>query len=197
MSGCAAPVEDSGSSTADVVVSAQPGGYKGTAIRTGFPLPTMQFTDTAGRPYVPATQAKRPVTVVFFGYTHCPDVCNVVLANVAGALRRSPPSVREQVELVFITTDPERDTPEVIRSYLDGFDRQFIGLTAPESTIRSAAKSMHIAYEGKHDETAGGYEVMHGTQLTGFVDGKARVLWRAETPVRDLRSDLALLADPA
>lgn len=196
VTGCAPSGGDASGPAADVVVPAEEGGLNGTVIRTGFALPNQQFTDTSGRPYVPAREVRAPVTVVFFGYTHCPDVCNVVLANVASALRRSKPAVRERVELLFVTTDPERDTPQVIRSYLDRFDPRFIGLTAPLPTIRAAAAEMHISYEGKHDVTAGGYEVMHGTQLTGFVDGRARVLWRAETSVRDLRADLASLATP-
>jgi protein SCO1/2 len=193
--GCAAPAGGTGrGSVADVAVATDPSGLNGTVIRTGFALPAAKFTDTAGRPFVPSRDARSPVTVVFFGYTHCPDVCNVVLANLAAAIRRSAPATQKRVEVLFVTTDPERDTPEVLRSYLDRFDRRYVGLTAALPTIRSAAASMHIAYEGKHDVTAGGYEVMHGTQITGFVRGKARVLWRAETTVRDLRSDLAALA---
>ena len=95
--------------------------------------------------------------------------------------------------MLFITTDPRRDTPRVIRDYLDQFDSSFVGLTAPLSTIRAAAASMNIAYEAPDSDKRGSYEVMHGTHVTGFVDGKARVVWPAETPVRGLREDLAKL----
>jgi protein SCO1/2 len=195
-SGCAAPEGDAQGRAADVVVSSDPSGLKGTVIRTGFGLPTSEFTDTSGRPYVPAKQARAPVTVVFFGYTHCPDVCNVVLANLATAIRRAPRAVQERVEVLFVTTDPERDTPEVVRDYLDRFDERYVGLTAPLPIIRAAAADLHIAYGGKHDETDGSYQVMHGAEITGFLQGKARVLWRMDTPVRDLRSDLTTLAAP-
>ena len=93
-------------------------------------MPDQVFTDTAGRRFTPAADADRPVTLVFFGYTHCPDVCNTVLANVASALRRIDAPVRDKVELVFITTDPQRDTPDVVRGYLDRFDPAYVGLTA-------------------------------------------------------------------
>jgi protein SCO1/2 len=169
------------------------GGFAGAVIETPYPLPDQAFTDTSGRPFTPATDADRPVTLVFFGYTHCPDVCNTVLANVAAALRRADGAVREHVQLVFITTDPQRDTPEVIRGYLDRFDPMYVGLRAPIETVRAAAASMHIAYAGKEPAIGGGYEVSHGTQVTGFRDGKARVVWMAETPVKDLRSDLTRL----
>ena len=168
-------------------------GFAGAVIEQPYPLPDQAFTDTAGRPFTPATDADRPVTLVFFGYTHCPDVCNAVLANVAAALRRIDASAREQVQLVFITTDPKRDTPEVIRGYLDRFDPTYLGLTAPIETVRAAAASVHIAYAGEEPAVGGGYEVSHGTQVTAFRDGQARVVWMAETPVKDLRSDLTRL----
>jgi protein SCO1/2 len=170
------------------------GGFAGTAIQNPYPLPDQPFTDTAGQPFTPAADADRPVTLVFFGYTHCPDVCNVVLANVASALRRVDPPVRDKVEMVFITTDPDRDTPDIVRGYLDRFDPAYVGLTAPITTVKAAAASLHIAYAGKESAADGGYDVSHGTQVTAFRDGTARVVWTAETPVADLRSDLARLA---
>lgn len=170
------------------------GGFSGTAIDNPYPLPDEAFTDTAGRSFTPAADADRPVTLVFFGYTHCPDVCNTVLANVASALRRVDAPVRDQVEMVFITTDPDRDTPDVIRGYLDRFDPAYVGLTAPIETVKAAAAALNIAYAGKEAATGGGYEVSHGTHVTAFRDGTARVVWMAETPVKDLRSDLARLA---
>ena len=179
---------------AEVSISGAASGLHGTAIRTGFPLPDESFSDTEGKPFVPSRAEVAPVTVVFFGYTHCPDVCNVVLANVATALRRTDPAVRERVRLLFITADPDRDSPSVVRRYLDRFDKSFIGLLASVPTVRSAARSMHISYDGKSAETSDGYEVSHGTELTGFVEGRARVLWRAETSVADLRADLTKLS---
>jgi len=188
--GCAS----SGGDHAEHAGQPSSGGFAGTAIENPYPLPGQAFTDTAGRRFTPAADADRPVTLVFFGYTHCPDVCNTVLANVASALRRVDPPVRDQVELVFITTDPERDTPHVVRGYLDRFDPAYVGLTAPIETVKAAAASLNIAYAGKDAATGGGYEVSHGTQVTAFRDGTARVVWMADTPVKDLRSDLARLA---
>jgi protein SCO1/2 len=173
---------------------ASSGGFAGTAIQHPYPLPDQTFTDTGGQPFTPAADADRPVTLVFFGYTHCPDVCNVVLANIASALQRVPAPVRDQVQLVFITTDPERDTPDIVRAYLDRFDPAYVGLTAPLETVKAAAASLNIAYAGKKATADGGYDVAHGTQVTGFRDGTARLVWTAETPVKDLRSDLARLA---
>ena len=188
--GCAS----AGGSAAEHTGHLSSGGFAGTAIQHPYPLPDQAFTDTAGKSFIPAADADRPVTLVFFGYTHCPDVCNVVLANVASALRRVDAPVRDQVEMVFITTDPDRDTPDVVRGYLDRFDPAYVGLTAPIATVKAAAASLNIAYAGKEATAGGGYDVSHGTQVTAFRDGTARVVWTAETPVQDLRSDLARLA---
>ncbi len=179
---------------AEVRLAEDTHGLHGTRIRGDVRLPDEPFTDTSGRTVVPSKHAEAPVTLLFFGYTHCLDICHVVLANIATALRGADAQVRQRVQLMFVTTDPERDTPRVVRDYLDRFDRDFVGLVAPVPTVRAAAASVHIAYEGKHHVHEGGYEVMHGTQVTGFVDGRARVLWRADTPVRHLRADLTKLA---
>lgn len=191
--GCASSDGPGGDAAAELSTGSS--GFGGAVIERPYPLPDQMFTDTDGRSFVPAEDAGDGVTLVFFGYTHCPDVCNAVLANVASALRRSDASVRNQVELVFITTDPERDTPEAIRGYLDRFDPAYVGLTAPLETVEAAAAAMYIAYGGKAPANGGGYEVSHGTQVTAFRDGGARVVWRDDTPVKALRADLARLVE--
>ena len=168
-------------------------GWAGTALTAGYPLPDQTFTDTSGDGVVPAEDAADGVTLVFFGYSHCPDICNVVLANIASALRGSPESVREATRVLFVTTDPARDTPAVVRDYLDRFDPAFDGLVAPVGTVEQAAKALHVSYE-RPDGSTGGYQVDHGTYTTAFVDGEAAVVWSDTTAVADLRADLRRLA---
>lgn len=169
------------------------GGWHGTRVTSGYPLPGQSFTDTDGETVVPADDVDSPVSLVFFGYTNCPDICNVVLANVASALRGASPEVRAATELVFVSTDPERDTPAVVRSYLDRFDPSFAGLVAPVETVAQAAEELYVSYETP-DTSPEGYLVDHGTYTTAFVDGKARLVWSADTTVADLRADLTRLA---
>jgi protein SCO1 len=138
--------------------------------------------------------ARTPVTLVFFGYTHCPDICNVVLANFASALRGASPAVRKDVRLLFVSTDPARDTPDVVRDYLDRFDPTYEGLVAPVGTVEKAAKALYISYEKPDGSQGGNYMVSHGTYTTGFLHGSARVVWSADTTVADLRADLTRLA---
>lgn len=167
-------------------------GWAGTAVRTGYPLPDQQFSDTRGERMVPAADATAPVTLVFFGYSHCPDVCNVVLANIAAALRGSDRGVRDAVQVLFVTTDPARDTPAVVRDYLDRFDPSFEGLVAPVTAVERAARALHVSYE-RPDGSTGGYQVEHGAYTTAFVDGRARLVWSETESVGGLRADLARL----
>ncbi len=169
-------------------------GWHGTAVPDGYLLPTVPFTDTAGASTTLADEARTPVTVVFFGYTHCPDICNVVLANMASALRGAGPAVREDVRLLFVSTDPQRDTTDVVRDYLDRFDPRFEGLVAPVDDVARAARALYISYEKPDGSTGGSYLVDHGTYTTAFVRGKARLVWSDTTTVADLRADLVRLA---
>jgi protein SCO1/2 len=168
-------------------------GWHGTTVADGYPLPTVPFTDTAGASTTLADEARTPVTLVFFGYTHCPDICNVVLANVASALRGTTPAVRKDVRLLFVSTDPQRDTTKVVRDYLDRFDPRFEGLVAPVDDVARAARALYISYEKPDGSTGGSYQVDHGTYTTAFVRGKARLVWSDTTTVADLRADLVRL----
>jgi protein SCO1/2 len=188
VAGCA-----SGSSGTTISANGERG-WHGTAITDGYPLPDLSFIDTAGQQVTPAEVARTPVTLVFFGYTHCPDICNVVLANFASALRGASPAVRKDVRLLFVTTDPARDTPDVVREYLDRFDPTYVGLVAPVGTVEKAAKALYISYEKPDGSQGGNYEVSHGTYTTGFLRGSARVVWSEDSTVADLRADLTRLA---
>ena len=170
-----------------------PEAFQGAYLQTPYQLPQATLTDTDGRPFELRTSPTAPVLVVFFGYTRCPDICLGVLTDVATALNRVDPEVREKVQVLFITVDPDRDTPEVMREYLDRIDPSFIGLTGPIDTIEAVAAPLGVAIEGR-TEVPGGYDVTHSTQLIG-VDAErlGRVVWVQGTPVGALRSDLTEL----
>ena len=188
VAGCA-----SGSTDTTTSANGEPG-WHGTGVSKGYPMPDLPFTDTEGQQVTPTEVARTPVTLVFFGYTHCPDICNVVLANFASALRGASPAVRKDVRMLFVTTDPARDTPDVVRDYLDRFDPTYEGLVAPVGTVEEAAKALYISYEKPDGSQGGNYRVSHGTYTTGFLHGSARVVWSADTTVADLRADLTRLA---
>lgn len=167
--------------------------FQGAYLETPYQLPDATLTDTSGRPFNLRTGADRPALVVFFGYTNCPDICLGVLTDVATALNRLDADVRDKVQVLFITVDPDRDTPAVIREYLDRIDPGFIGLTAPPATVAAVAAPLGVAIEGR-TEVPGGYDVTHSTQLIGFdADRLGRLVWVQGTPIGVLRSDLTEL----
>ena len=171
-------------------------GLKGSPVDPPFAMPRTTLTDTDGNQFNLVTSTNKPVTLVFFGYTHCPDVCNTVLAGIASALTKLDKPVRDQVQLLFVTTDPARDDGPAIRKYLDRFDESFVGLTGDLDGIKKVATSLGIAMAGMKRLPSGGYEVSHGAQVIGFgKDDKGPVFWQYETAIGDLAHDFEKLVE--
>lgn len=165
----------------------------GTRLSTPFREPDLTLTGTSGRPVnlIKATEGK--LTLVFFGYTHCPDVCPTTMADLAGALRLLTPAQQAKIAVVFITCDPWRDTPEVIKSWLASFNPGFIGLTGDYAKIQAAAKSLGIALE-KPATMTGEYQVTHGAEVLPFgSDHLAHVVYTAGVSASDYAADLPKL----
>jgi protein SCO1/2 len=159
-----------------------------------YAMPDITLEDTDGQSFNLVTDTTDPITLVFFGYTHCPDVCPLVMTDLAVAFAQLPDSVAAQTQIVFITTDPARDTPSVIRSYLDRYNPAFIGLTGPLRDIKAAADDLQVAIEGRRRLREGGYDVGHGAQVIGFLHDEAPVVWTEGTPVEAMVADISVLA---
>src|SRR3982750_1080321 len=117
---------------------AQPGkseSYRGGLVTPPLPKPRFVLTDTSGAPFDFWNRTQGSVTLLFFGYTECPDQCPLHMAKIGVALKSLPPGVADQVKPVFVTTDPARDTPAVLRRWLDHFDPHFVGLTGTEAAL--------------------------------------------------------------
>jgi protein SCO1/2 len=116
--------------------------YAGIDLPDPFQRPSFTLTDTSGAEYDFAEQTAGRPTLLFFGYTSCPDVCPTTMLDIGLALGRLDPEVAEQVQVVFVTTDPATDTPDVLRQYLDRFDADlpvpFVGLTGDQGAIDRA-----------------------------------------------------------
>jgi protein SCO1/2 len=166
----------------------------GALLATPYPLPDVTLTDTTGNAYNLRSSPSRPVVLMFFGYTHCPDVCLGVLSDVATALERMPPGSRDRLDMIFVTTDPARDTPAVIRAYLRHIDDSFVGLTGDPATITATADRLGVDIEGTRKLAGGGYRVGHTAQLIGFDQHREGVvLWTPSTAIGDLTRDFELL----
>jgi protein SCO1/2 len=148
--------------------SKAPKGIQGVVVAPGLPKPTFTLTDTSGQPFSLIDKTQGYVTLLYFGYTHCPDVCPTHMANIAAALHRLPASVTSKVKTVFVTTDPARDTAPVMRAWLDHFDPSFVGLTGTVAQIQAAEAAVGMPPSTTEDLGNGNYGVDHGAQVLAF-----------------------------
>lgn len=148
------------------------------------------LTDHTGKPRTLADY-KGKVVIVFFGYTQCPDVCPTTMAEMAGVMQKLGPQA-DQVQVLFITLDPERDTRELLASYVPAFDKRFVGLYGtPEQTAKTA-KDFKIFYSKVPGKDPGSYTIDH--MAGSFVfdkEGRVRLFVRhggsADSIVHDVR----------
>jgi len=165
----------------------------GTRVDPPFTVAGDELVDTEGEPYSLAGSTDKRLTLVFFGYTNCPDICGTVMGNLASAMTRLDERDREQVDVVFVTTDPDRDTPEVLRRYLDRFDESFIGVTGRIDEVAAVGRS--IAVGMGEQLPSGGYDVdAHSTQVTAIdVDDEAPMFWSQTTSSAQFAQDIHTL----
>jgi len=123
---------------------------------------SFELTDHNGKPFSSTALAGQPYAI-FFGFTHCPDVCPTTLLEMSNNLR-SLGSDGDRLKVVFVTVDPERDTPAHLRDYLSSFDPRIVGLTGSESQIAAAAKGWNAFYN-KIPEGDGTYTIAHSAYV--------------------------------
>lgn len=159
------------------------------------PWPKVPFTlmATDGSSFDFRRETDGHVTLLFFGYTHCPDICPVHMANIAAVLHELPPSVSGQVKVVFVSTDPDRDTPERLHDWLAQFDRDFIGLRGPLATVNEIQREIGLApaiIENKEGE----YLVAHAAQVVAYTkDNRAHLVYPFGTRQVDWAHDIPKL----
>ena len=165
-------------------------------VPTPYDAPTQQLTDTAGAAYSLASSTHKPWTLVFFGYTHCPDVCGLVMGNLASAMTRLSASDRSRVDVVFVTTDPARDDTGVLKRYLAHYDPGFVGVTGPLSRIVAIGRDLGVGISKGPRLPSGGYDVTHGAYVFAL-DGHDKVpyYWRDDTSPAQYAADLHHLID--
>ena len=170
--------------------------YRGGMVTPPVPKPKFTLTDTAGKPFDFAAATQGYVTLLFFGYTHCPDMCPLQMDTIARALRKSPPEVAQQFKVVFVTTDPDRDTPPVLRAWLDHFDKRFIGLTGSQAAVDAAQLAANLSPAKKSVPPPDrSYEVGHAAFVWAYTkDNFAHVIYPVGVQGADWVHDLPYLA---
>lgn len=170
--------------------------YRGGLVSPPLPKPKFVLTDTSGTSFDFLARTRGYVTLLFFGYTHCPDMCPLQMHMIAEALKQVSPASAKQFKVVFVTTDPARDTAQVLRTYLDGFDKTFIGLTGNEAAIDAAQTAAHLPVAKKSAvRPNGSYDVGHAAFVVAYSkDGFAHVIYPIGVKLEDWIHDLPELA---
>lgn len=136
-------------------------------------------------------------TLLYFGYTNCPDICPIMLATVASAIRQLDEDVRENLQVLFVSVDPTRDTPSVLQIYTDAFGPEFIGLTGDAADIDAVANRYRITYEYGDIDANGNYDVTHSSAVFAFDQyGQAAFMIRESDSMTSIVADLnSLISD--
>lgn len=165
--------------------------FTGAVLHEPYHVPATMLTDTSGKPFSLANSTDKRLTLLFFGYTHCPDECPTTMATLASAMLQLDSADRANVQVVFVTTDPARDTGPVLRHWLNRFDPDFTGVTGPLPTIKKVADRVGVPIEKGRRLPSGGYDVTHGTQVLA-VDGKnvVPVVWTLGTTAPEFAHDI-------
>ncbi|MET0934712.1 MAG: SCO family protein [Luteibacter sp.] len=160
-------------------------------------LPDLDFklTDDHGKT-VTGADFKGKVTVMYFGYTHCPDVCPLTLTQLHVVLDRLGAQA-DNVRILFVSVDPKRDTPEIMHAYVNAFDKRAVGLVGSDAAVEALAKRYRSAFTREPDRSEGVYEVSHSSAIYLFdANGKARLLATPSASQDDIVHDLHLLTSP-
>ncbi len=168
--------------------------FRGTAYTEPFPpAPEIDLTRNDGSQFR-LSDLRGNVVLVFFGYTSCPDVCPITLGQLKQVMDKIGERDAQKVKVLFVTVDPERDTPEAMQKYVDHFDAGFVGLSGNETQLQPIWNGYGIFREKVEGNSAAGYLVDHTARITLIdQDGNLRVSYGFETPMEDIVHDLKLL----
>ncbi|MFJ2718892.1 SCO family protein [Streptomyces sp. NPDC087437] len=174
------------------VVSEDTSQKAATVLDKPFEKPDLVLTDTQGKQYDLRKETAGHPTLVYFGYTHCPDACPLTMNNIAVAKKALSKAEQDDLRVVFVTTDPDRDTPAELGNWLKMIDPQFIGLTGDFSTIQAGARTLGISIEPTTKDKNGKLVSMHGTQVIAFSPktDAGYVLYGEDATVDDYTKDL-------
>jgi protein SCO1/2 len=170
-----------------------PATFRGTSYGEPYPVaPSIELTRVDGQPFRLSDQRGR-IVLLFFGYTSCPDVCPTTLAELKQVVDELG-SAADSVEVVFISVDPERDTPANIQKYVEHFNPNFIGLSGPIDELQTIWDSYGIYRAVTQTDAALGYTVDHTARITLIdADGNLRLSYGFQTPIEDIVHDIKIL----
>lgn len=169
-----------------------PGQFKGTLLPTPVPVPDFALANASGES-VRLSDFADEIVLLYYGYTFCPDICPTTMAELS-KVQRELDDGGEKIQVLMITVDPERDTPQKLAEYLDHFHPDFVGLSGSADQIEAAAEAFGVYYAPSEGSEATGYLVDHTARV--FVvdpEGNYTLSFGHGTPVEDMVHDLRLL----
>ncbi len=153
------------------------------------PAPEVRLASAGQKPFVLSEQRGK-IVVLFFGYTHCGDVCPTTMAHIAQAIDRIG-KTRVPIQTVFISVDPKRDGGAVAARYAHMFHPEFIGVTGSPAELKAVEKDFHVWSKSMPSDKHGNYEVAHSSEIFIIAPkGRIRILEDWDIPVSDLTDDL-------
>lgn len=178
---------------AGVFFFSKPASYRGTTYAEPYPAAAHIELDRADGTTFRLSEMRGKVVALFFGYTSCPDICPTTMAELRQALEQLGPKAN-QVQVLFVTVDPQRDTPERVQEYVNHFNPEFIGLSGSEQELARVWNEYGVFREVVDGTSAAGYLVNHTARVT-LIDqqGNLRVSFPFDAPVEDVVHDLNLL----
>lgn len=174
----------------------QPSSFQATDITGAGFARDFRLTDHNGRIRTLA-DFKGKAVAVFFGYTHCPDVCPTTLADFAAALKLLGEQAA-RVQVIFVTVDPQRDTPDILRQFVPAFNPSFLGMYSDTDTLKRLAKEYKVVYQKTSVKAADDYLIDHsaGTYIYD-PKGNLRLLMPYGSSPEAIAHDLKMLLSPS
>lgn len=161
-------------------------------------LPDLNFelTNENGEQVDETDYGEARLTLLFFGYTSCPDICPMTLSRLSAALSQLDKDVRDDINVLFVSVDPKRDSPEDLKTYTAYYGPQFIGLTGTQEQLTQLTKSMRVTYGYGQPNENGFYLVSHSGAIFVFDrQGDARLLIGQDQSIKHITSDLRTLLE--
>ncbi len=176
----------------DTIRDAASGGFNGVELTDLKTAPEISLADADGNLFELGAQRGR-VVLLFFGYTHCPDICPTTLADWS-RVRAALGADADKVRFVFVSVDPDRDTPAISQAYATRFNPAFIGLTADDATIARLRSGLNLVAQVEQADSSGVYGVAHSSQVY-LVDqkGRLRILYPFGSTAGDMLGDIQRL----
>src|SRR5688500_517783 len=176
----------------------EPVTYRGMMLTPPVAKPDYVFTATDGSAYDFRKETKGKVALLFFGYTNCPDVCPLHMSNLGNVIKQMPAADRDRIKVIFVTTDPERDTPERLRTWSASLDSRFVGVAGKPEDLNRPPMSLGMPPATKETAAkgspAGAYGVNHGSAVLAFTaDDSLRTIYPMGIRQEDWTADLPKL----